>query len=88
MNFRISGQIINIVQEAKYLGLKLDKHLTFKQYMHTKKLKLNRANSLLAKISCHVDSKLSTIYFAIFEFHLRYGCQLWGQTQTQVMNNI
>ena len=88
MNFRISGQKINIVKEAKYLGLKLDQHLTLKQHMHTIKLKLNRGNNLLAKIRYHVDSKLlKTIYSAIFESHLRYGCHLWGQIQTQVMNN-
>ena len=81
MNFRISAQKINIVKEAKYLGLKLDQHLTFKQHMHTIKVKLNRANILLAKIRYHVDSKLlKTMYSAIFEFYLQYGCQLWGQT--------
>ena len=81
MNFRISGQKINIVKEAKYLGLKLDQHLTFKQHMHAIKLKLNRVNRLLAKIRYHVDSKLlKRIYSAIFESHLRYP-QLWGQTQ-------
>ena len=31
---------------------------------------------------------LRTIYYAIFEPHLRYGCQLWGQTQTHVLQNI
>ena len=89
MNFRISGQKINIAKEAKYLGLKLDQHLTFKLHMQTIKLKLNRANGLLAKIRYHVNSEfLKTIYSAIFEPHLRYSCQLWGQTQTQVMSNI
>ena len=89
MNFRVSGQKINIAKEAKYLGLKLDQHLTFKQHMHTIKLKLDRANSLLAKIRYYVDSKvLNTIYSAIFESHLLYDWQLWGQTQTQVMDSI
>ena len=79
MNFRISGQKINIVKEAKYLGLKLDQHLTFKQHMHTIKLKLNRANSLLAKMRHYIDSKLlKTIYSAMLESHLQYCCQLWG----------
>ena len=55
MNFRISGQKINIVKEAKYLGLKLNQHLTFKQYMDTIKLKVNRANGLLAETRYHVD---------------------------------
>ena len=73
MNFRVSGQKINIVKEAKYLGLKLDQHLTFKQHMHTIKIKLDRANSLLAKTRYYVDSKvLNTMY--IFESHLLYDC--------------
>ena len=67
MNFRISGQKTNIVKETKYLGFKLDQHLTFKQHMHTIKLKLNKANGLLAKIRYHVNSKLlKTIYSAIY----------------------
>ena len=89
MNLRISGQKINIVKEAKYPGLKLDQHLTFKQHMDTLKLRLNRANSLLAKTRYCVYSKLlKTIYSAIFESHLRYNCQLWGQAQIQVIKNI
>ena len=71
MTFKISGQKINILKEAKYLGLKLDQHLTFKKHMDTIQLKLNRGNGLLAKIRYHVDSKLlKTIYSAIFEFHI------------------
>ena len=51
--------------------------------MDTVKLKLNRANGLLAKLRHYVNPiLLRTIYYAIFESHLRYGCQLWGQTQT------
>ena len=89
MNFRITGQKINIATEAKYLGLKLDQHLTFEQHMDAIELKLNIENSLSAKIRYHVDSKLlKTIYSAIFKSHLRYGCQLWGQAQTQVIKNI
>ena len=89
MNFRISGQKINIMKETKYLGMIMDEHLTFKNHMDTVKLKLNRANGLLAKLRHYVNlTLLRTIYYAIFEPHLRYGCQLWGQTQTQVLQNI
>ena len=57
--------------------------------MDTIKLKLNRANSLLAKIRYHVDLKLlKVIYSAIFESYLWYGYQLWGHAQTQVIKNI
>ena len=37
------------MKETKYLGMIMDEHLTFKNHMDTVKLKLNRANGLLAK---------------------------------------
>ena len=55
--------------------------------MGTTKLKLSRANSLLAKIRYHVDSKLLKTYTAIFESHFWYGCQLWRQIRTQMIDN-
>ena len=50
MNFRISGQKVNMISQTRYLGLILDEHLTFKYYLQNLKLKLNRANCLLSKI--------------------------------------
>ena len=71
MNLGIIGQKINIVKEAKYLCLKLEQHLMLKQHMHSIKLTLNIANTLLIKIRQDVDSKLlKTMYSAIFESHL------------------
>ena len=37
------------MKEIKHLGIAMDDHLTFKNHMDTVKLKLNRANGLLAK---------------------------------------
>ena len=56
MNFRISGQKINMISETRYLGLILNEHLTFKY--HLQKLKLNRANCLLSKIRYYVKFPL------------------------------
>ena len=73
----------------KYLGMIMHEYLTFKNHMDTVKLKLNRANGLLAKLRYYASPKLlRTIYYAIFEHHLRYGCQLWGQAQPDVLQNI
>ena len=89
MNFQISKQKVNIMKETKYLGMIMDEHLTFKNHMDTVKLKVKKANGLLAKLKHYVNpTLLRTIYYAIFEPHLRYGCQLWGQAQTQVLQNI
>ena len=59
MNFRISGQKINIMKESKYLGMVMDGKLTFKIHMDTVKLKLNQANGLLAKLRHYINPVLS-----------------------------
>ena len=88
MNFRISGQKIKMLSKTKYLGLFLDENLSFK-YLDTIKLKLNRANCLLSKIRHYVRaSLLRTIYFTIFQPHLRYGCQIWGHNENYAVENI
>ena len=59
--------------------------------MDTLKLKLNQANGLLAKLRYYVNPILLRtmyIYYAIFESHLWYGCQLWGQTKNKALRII
>ena len=44
--------------------------VTFKQ-------KLNRANDILAKLRYYVTADvLKTIYYAFFDSHMRYSCQI------------
>ena len=63
----------------------MDERLTFKNGMDTVKLKLNRANGLLAKLRHYVNlALLRTIYYAIFVTYL----QLCGQAQIQILQNI
>ena len=89
MNFRISGQKINIGTQTKYLGLILDEHLTWTHHIKILKTKLSRANGLLAKIRYFTSKELlRTIYYALFDSHLRYGCQIWGQSNAQLINEI
>ena len=79
MNFRISGQTIKIFSKTKYLVIILDENLTFKYHLDNLKFKLNRANCLLAKIRYYIKPMLlSTIYYAIFDSHLRYGQSILG----------
>ena len=74
MNFRISEQKINIICKTKYHGLTHEEHLTFKYHLEDLKLKLNRANCLLSKISFFIKFHLiRTIYYALFDTHVRYG---------------
>ena len=51
--------------------------------------KLNKTNDLLAKLRPQVSSSLlKTIYFALFDSHLCYTAQVWGQGSNNVMDLI
>ena len=44
---------------------------------------------MLAKIRHYVNLKtLKNIYYSIFNSHLTYGCQIWGQNLNQSLNRI
>ena len=59
-------------KSVKYLGIKIDKNLNWKQHINDIAIKLNRANALLFTIRNYVNKYiLRTIYFAIFDSHIR-----------------
>ena len=68
MNFQISEQKVNIMKETKYLGMTMDEHLTFKNHMDIVKLKLNRANWLLATLRHYVNPTLLRTIYIICHF--------------------
>ena len=79
LNFRLSGQKIKPKRCTKYLGVIIDEHLSFNEYMNTLKQKLNRANGILAKLRYYVTADvLKTIYYAFFDSHMKYACHIWG----------
>ena len=89
LNFRISGQKINIKHSAKYLGLVIDEWLKWKEHYDILRAKLERSTGLLAKLRYFVSQNLlRTVYFAIFDSYLRYGCQVWGQHNDSNNNEI
>ena len=89
LNFRISGQKVNTVNKAKYLGIYLDEHLTWNFQLNQIKTKLSRSCGLLAKLRYHVKKELlRAVYFAIFDSVLRYAVQVWGQRRNQTIKEI
>ena len=89
LNFRICGQKINPINQTKYLGIYLDKHLSWNSHLNQLKTKLSRGCGLLAKLCYYVNTTtLRSVYFAIFDAHLRYGSQIWGQQKTGTIKQI
>ena len=61
-------------KSVKYLGLKIDENLNWKDQTPDNVTKLNQANALLYKITnCVSFNTLKTIYFAIFDSHINYA---------------
>ena len=89
LNLRISGQKIRTKTQTKYLGVILDEHLNFKKQIETVKQKLARAAGVLAKLRHYVSKKvLKSIYYAIFDSNMRYGCQILGQNFNTLLRDI
>ena len=56
--------------------------LTWSSHISMPKAKLSIENGLLAKLRYDISSKLlTTISNALFGSHIKYGCQIWGQTR-------
>ena len=89
LNFRISGQKLYPTDHVKYLGITLDQHLSWEMHLKILTTKLNRAAGMLAKIRYYLPYEtLLNVYYAIFNSHLIYGCQIWGQGNSQHTHKI
>ena len=67
-------------KSAKYLGIKTNENLNWKQHIHDIVVKLKRANALLFTIGNYVDRHiLRNISFAIFDTHINCANFNWDQ---------
>ena len=67
-------------QSVRYLGIKTDQNLNWKDHINDIAVKLIRANGLLFKIRNFVNiTILKTIYFSIFDSHINYANLVWAQ---------
>ena len=70
---------------VKYLGVLLHEHINWQPYIDSLVTKLSRAAGLLSKIRYYVPKYLlRTIYFSIFNSHMIYSCQIWGQNKGKI----
>ena len=80
LKLKLNGKRLYPTNSVKYLGVKIDEHLTWKPHIDGISAKLNKANAMLSKIRHFVDQKtLKAIYHAIFESHLHYSSLVWAQ---------
>ena len=68
IKIKLSRKRLHPSKSVKYLGIKIDENLNWKDQTDDIVTKLNRANALLYKIKNYISfNTLKAIYFAIFD---------------------
>ena len=80
IRIKLSRKRLYPSNSIRYLGVKIDENLNWKDHIHDIATRLNRANALLFKIRNYVNfNTLKSIYFAIFDSHINYANLIRGQ---------
>ena len=73
------------IHSVKYLRVLLDKHMSWNEQIYQTKLKLNCAIGILSKLCIHTNVNILRIaYYSLFQTHLQYDMQLWGQKNQEI----
>ena len=79
INITIDRTPIEFVDEFKYLGITLDKHLTWKSHINQVSKKVAKTNGILSKLKNTLPTDiLKTIYNSLILPYLSYGIMVWG----------
>ena len=77
------------VDYVKYLGMLIDKYLTWNFHINELCKKLGRANGILSKLRYNAPLEICIqVYYAIFYSHLNYGCNVWGLANNENIKKI
>ena len=89
ISIKFDGKKLSPVDSIKYLGMYIDKYLTWNVHIRELSKKLSRANGILSKLRHNAPLELCLqVYYAIFYSHLTYGCNIWGLTTEENLNKI
>ena len=85
----INGIALQKVQEAKFLGVTIDKNLNWNSHLAKLAKKLAACSGMLNRIKDDIPSKLhKDLYHTLFESHLAYGITVWGGVSQRKLQPI
>ena len=89
ISIQFDGKKLYPVDKVKYLGMYLDKYLSWNYHLENLCQKLSRANGVISKLRHNVPIEICLqVYYAIFYSYLTYGCILWGLTVEENLKKI
>ena len=88
-SIKLSGKKLLPLDYVKYLGIYLDKHLSWDYHISQLSKKLSRSNGILSKLRHNAPLNIRLqVYYAIFYSYLSYGCAMWGLSSESNLNII
>ena len=89
ISINFNGKKLVPVDYVKYLGMYIDKHLSWNFHIMQLAKKLSRANGIISKLRYYAPLEVCLqVYYAIFYSHLTYGCNIWGLTSEENLHKI
>ena len=88
-NVYINGSPLQRCDQYKYLGVIIDKNLSWKSHVEHISAKISKACGVLSKLRhCLSSSILVEIYHALIHSYLRYGILAWGNASEATLKPL
>ena len=72
---------------SKFLGIYIDKHLTWKEHINIISSKISRAIFAINRVKHILPHKsLKSLYYTLIHSHITYGIQAWGNGNTKKLD--
>ena len=87
-NINFQGNAIEFVDEILFLGIKIDKYLSWKPHLYYITKKISKMIGIMNKLKRQLPLKiLRTLYNTMIMPHLTYGILVWG-SEISILTNL
>ena len=88
-SIKLNNVKLNPELNVKYLGMLIDKFLSWDDHIHNLGKTLSRSNGILSKLRHYLPKEtLISVYYATFHSYLIYGCLNWSQANATSIEKI
>ena len=90
LSIKIEGREVEVTESFKYLGVKSDNKLTWKQHtMHIIYKRISKFSGLLYKLRNFANTKvLQLLYYGLVYPHLLHSITTWGNTYSTTLQPL